>query len=113
MEACLFDINEFIRSYRAKNPGTTILPHVVCADGNHLSVQADKLCKCTPKSDNASSYKTVEVWYSSSMESTLIDYFTDENDNFSGMRCVEVPVGLINDIVKRHGGEGERHNHVF
>ena len=77
-----------------------IAPHIVCADGMKLSVQASRHHYCTPKT-NDGPYTEVEVGYP-----------TDEPpaswDEYGEAGCgvyAYVPVDMVRRFILDHGGE--------
>jgi hypothetical protein len=110
----LFDINEYFEKtkiilvFEDGYEDREETPPIVCADGFSMSVQAGRLCQCDPK-DNHGSYKTVEVYYLSSIVPELEEYlveYVQHDDPGSGIYG-NVPVELINKIVNAHGGLAE------
>lgn len=73
-------------------------PKVVCTDGFRMSVQASVYMMCEPKTDNAMSYKSVEIGYPSKHEPLLDDFI--DSDGIAGY----VPIELVDEIIQKHGG---------
>jgi hypothetical protein len=77
-------------------------PHLRCADGFTLSVQASTLHFCFPRTETGP-YTKVELGYPTSMVPEFMEYAEDT------LRPTEtvyshVPINLVLDIINRHGG---------
>ncbi len=79
---------------------------IVCEDGTTLSVQASQFHCCIPKEDARPtiSYSHVEVGYPSS---TPPDSWAEhiQNETESPDIYAYMPVQMVRDYVKEHGGE--------
>lgn len=99
--------NDFIKANRkfwrmGDYQRAEILPHVVCEDGFTMSVQASSGHYCRPEEDDGP-YTHVEVGYPSAIEEDLLPYAEDD-ENPTGTVYWRVPVGLVDDVIKKHGG---------
>lgn len=80
---------------------------VICSDGTELSVKASSGHYCSPRSDNGP-YASVEVGYPSvEPPSTWAEYMEGnwETDNRIDTVYGYVPVDLVREFVRLHGGE--------
>lgn len=75
-----------------------IRPHIRCADGFTLSVQASAGHYCSPRTSEAVQYDTVEVGYPSAPEPLLDDYSCGDGV----YACV--PTSVVQAILNKHGG---------
>lgn len=71
-------------------------PHITCADGFTLSVQASATHYCSPR-DNEGPYTSVEVWGCGCPEGW--EDYGDGDDPYS-----QIPVQMVLDLVAKHGG---------
>ena len=82
------------------------LPQIHCTDGFSMSVQVGYSLYCTPKKV-AKRYSEVEIGYPSEYE-PLIDKYAetgfDDTPNFTDTVYPYVPVGIVNKVLKKHGG---------
>lgn len=83
-------------------------PRVVCADGFSMSVQAHDGAYCSPRTNNAPTYKEVEVGFPSAEEPLLMEYCEDCKDP-TGTVYAYVPARIVTNVIAKHGGmvEGE------
>ena len=79
-------------------------PHILCADGFTLSVQAGTLFYSVPRMDLPDgAYENVEVGRLSKKEELLADYTEDKK--ITGKTVYpRVPVKLVEDVIHKHGG---------
>jgi hypothetical protein len=93
-------INEYLRM--AKRDMYGLRPRVHCQDGFSFSVQASDHHYCSPRINDASSYKTVEIGYPSKPDELLYDYAEDITwtDTVYG----HVPVRIVDMLIRKHGG---------
>ena len=90
--------NEYIKQQKALLPHIAgfvpPIPHVLCADGFTMSVQASRYHHCTPR-DNTGPYAEVECWLASAPVPEI-----------GGMEnpasCV--PVDVVDTVLLSHGG---------
>ena len=118
-------INEFIKKYRVVKEypdvpnigGTGSMkvsrnPYVVCADGFVMSVQCGQSLYSSPK-DVAKRYREVEIGFPSVPEPLIAEYAEDwEVEGDDDPRLCNtvygyVPVGLVDQVLKKHGGIDE------
>ena len=97
------NVNEFF-----KEAGATRNKRVICADGFEMSVQAHQTAYCTPRTDNAEKYTSVEIGYPSVREPMLME-FAEEVHDPTGTVYGYVPVQTVTIVIVKHGGivEGE------
>ena len=82
-------------------------PRIKCADGASLSVQASRRCYCEPR-NNWGPYVTVEVGYPSvDPPESWRDYIDGYWETADRTRAVYgyVPIGMVREFVRLHGGE--------
>jgi len=79
-------------------------PHIKCADGFTMSVQASDLHYCSPREKGLTFYKMYEVGFPSEAEPLLVDWAEDKDDP-TGTVYGFVPVDVIVDVIAKHGGE--------
>ena len=117
-------INEFIQrnlkvtypadeysSLKLKDMMTTSrLPHIVCADGFSMSVQVGYSLYSTPKKV-AKRYSAVEIGYPSEPEELIKEWAEflpfgeeDEEPDYTDTVYPYVPVGVVDKVLKKHGG---------
>ena len=82
-----------------------VMPSLVCKDGFRFSVQASEGHYCTPR-DNEGPWEEVEVGYPSKVEELLLPF---AENPFKPTETVYpyVPVHLVKEIIKKHGGLAE------
>lgn len=100
----IFDVNEYLRECydRGNRLGhsTYIFGRAECADGYSVSIQASSLHYSIPRKNNAVPYDRVEIGYPTWWDEEL-KRFREYED---GGVCPCVPVEVINDVLKKHGG---------
>ena len=117
-------INEFIQrnlkvtypaeaysSLKLKDMMTTSrLPHIVCADGFSMSVQVGYSLYSTPKKV-AKRYSAVEIGFPSEPEELIKEWAEflpfseeDEEPDYTDTVYPYVPVGVVDKVLKKHGG---------
>ena len=83
------------------------LPHIVCTDGFTMSVQVGYSLYSTPKKV-AKRYSEVEIGYPSEREPLLEEYaetlFSDGFIDFTDSVYPYVPVKVVDNVLKKHGG---------
>ena len=86
------------------------LPHIICADGFSMSVQVGYSLYITPKKI-AKRYSAVEIGYPSEPEELIKEYAEfipfgdeDENPDYTDTVYPYVPVGVVDKVLKKHGG---------
>ena len=114
-------INQFIRKYRfikeySINPNGVMKvsrnPKLVCKDGFTMSVQAGQSLYSTPK-DVADEYEEAEVGFPSSPEPLITKYAEDwevagdDDQRLCDTVYPYVPVELIDEVIRKHGGIDE------
>ena len=86
-----------------------IRPHLVCADGFSVSVQASEYHYCWPRINGAEKYESVELGYPNLEDSLIMDYAEDDDrptDTVYGY----VPIHIVCELVEKHGGIVNRSN---
>ena len=85
------------------------LPHIICADGFSMSVQVGYSLYSTPKKI-AKRYSAVEIGYPSDHEPLIekwaefAPFDEDENPDYTDTVYPYVPVGVVDKVLKKHGG---------
>ena len=114
------NINEFIKNNLKVNVlsedplmkhmmTSSRLPHIVCEDGFEMSVQVGYSLYSTPKKI-AKRYSAVEIGYPSEHEPLIEKWaeFThfdeDEKPDYTDTVYPYVPVGVVDKVLKKHGG---------
>ena len=114
------NINEFIKNnlkvtypaeeYSSMNHILTSsrLPQIHCIDGFSMSVQVGYSLYCTPKKV-AKRYSEVEIGFPSEHEPLIEEYaecftFEELDIDFTNTVYPYVPVGIVNKVLKKHGG---------
>ena len=88
---------------------STRLPKIVCVDGFEMSVQVGFSLYSTPKKV-AKRYSAVEIGFPSDHEPLIEEYaeFTpfneEENPDYTDTVYPYVPVKVVNQVLKKHGG---------
>ena len=89
-------VREFLRKYPVSQ-SKWVRPHVICADGYTMSIQASDYHYCIPRKDNADDYEAVEVMVISSRDPKSLRPYS------VGGVYAFVPIEMLERIVKRHG----------
>ena len=92
------NVNEFF-----KEAGATRNKRVICADGFSMSVQAHNGAYCSPRTDNAEKYTSVEIGFPSEREPMLMQFAEEVNDP-TGTVYGYVPVQIVTNVLAKHGG---------
>ena len=82
------------------------LPQIHCTDGFSMSVQVGYSLYSTPKKV-AKRYSEVEIGYPSEYEPLIEKYAEngfDDSPNFTDTVYPYVPVGIVDKVLKKHGG---------
>ena len=96
-------INEFLQRFRRVEHGMNVTrPHVLCADGFTVSVQAGCGIYSTPNCD-ADAYTHVELGYPSRKEEALLEYAVNSRWPTDTVYAY-VPVELVDKVLDAHGG---------
>jgi len=95
-------IPDYVHDHFARHPGR-VRPHLVCADGYRISVQASAGHYCVPR-DNAGPYLSVETYCARRPDGSP---WRIPGIRMGGNPAAFVPVPLINRIIHRHGGLSE------
>lgn len=93
--------HDYVHDHFDKHAGP-VRPHIVCANGTRLSVQASRHHYCTPR-DDSGPWSAVEVWCIEAWTGRPIrptSFGQGGGDNPYGY----VPVSAVNRFIKRHGG---------
>jgi hypothetical protein len=82
------------------------LPRIVCPDGFSMSVQASTHHYCSPRSD-VGPWTEVEVGYPNRIEPILFNYIEPGGDPWTESVYPHVPVEIVAEVIKFHGGSFE------
>ena len=89
---------------------TSRLPHIVCEDGFSMSVQVGYSLYSTPKKI-AKRYSAVEIGFPSEPEELIKEWAEflpfgeeDEEPDYTDTVYPYVPVGVVDKVLKKHGG---------
>lgn len=90
-------LNSWLRDMRHKTLQQA--PPIRCADGFKMSVQASVMHYCTPAS-NYGPWTHVEVGYPSEQ----VEEFAPYGDSDYSKVYAQVPIGLVEKVIQKHGG---------
>jgi len=99
-------INEFLKiTTKITECGLLkIRPQVKCNDGFKMSVQASWGHYCTPRKNLMDGqFDTVEIGFPS-QEEPLINEYAESQGQWTKTVYGCVPVGIVNAVIKKHGG---------
>ena len=91
---------EFMVIDGRKYPSVT--KRITCKDGFSISVQANRNSYCEPRKDEAWAYSEVELGYPSQLDNLIREY-AEEPDTIETV-FPYVPIGVVNELINRHGG---------
>ena len=96
-------VNEYMKNNRATD--WPCVERLHCNDGFSMSVQAHKHSYCSPRTDPTATnyYFKVEVGFPSEREELLMEYVEDY-DNPTDTIYAYVPVGVVQEVIEKHGG---------
>lgn len=94
-------VHQHFSEHKDGTRGSAVVPHIICADGASLSVQASSGHYCSPRADTGP-WGSVEVWCITSANGRKISpsNFGDDHTGPYGW----VPVSRVNAFIHRHGG---------
>ncbi len=78
-------------------------PSAKCKDGTTISIQASATHYSTPRQNGLDYYTTVELGYPSVADEDLKG-FAEDKESLTNTVYGHVPIGAVNDFVKKHGG---------
>ena len=101
-------INDFLKRTLTNNTyGDYVIqelrPHIKCADGFTISVQASKGHYCSPRVDGDVRYDKVELGFPSIEESLIMGYAEDPDEPTDTVYGY-VPIEIVNKLIEKHGG---------
>jgi hypothetical protein len=79
-----------------------VTEHVVCADGFEFSLQGSSYHPCTPRQDKGP-WTTLEIGFPSGADDLIMPW-AEEPHNPTSTVYSYVPVGIIAELVEKHGG---------
>ena len=77
---------------------------ITCADGFSMSVQASRTHYCSPRTNHAEAYTSVEVGFPSEAEQSLMPYIDYPDDSPTGTVYGWVPTHIVTAVIELHGG---------
>lgn len=92
-------VSEYIMRHKIAHP---VVPHITCADGFSMSVQAGRIHYCSPRSD-IGPWLRVEVGFPSEEEPDLLPYAEDPHNPTETVYGY-VPTEVVDRIIEKHGG---------
>lgn len=99
-------VNEFLKITRKVKLSGELetRPRVECGDGFSISIQASALHYCTPEtSAENTEYTNVELAYPNEPDDAILP-FAENFDNPTSSVYTQVPVVLVEELLKKHGG---------
>ena len=106
------NVNKFLQEHRKVVRHSTdflmlgLRPHIICADGLKLSIQASKAHYCRPRS-NVGPYTAVEVGFPSKRVEELMPYIDGPDEEATTTVYGYVPVEVVEQVIEKHGGVAE------
>lgn len=104
-------VTEFLmidkEKYDKNEPGFCVRPRICCKDGWNASIQAGpwhKADKVPVTEDNKLGIRSVEVGFVEGTVCDLISYAEDKDYPFSSTIYEYVPLFVIENVCKKHGG---------
>lgn len=99
-------IRDFLKAtYRIKCGFQEVRPRIVCKDGFQFSVQAGSSLYCTPRINlESGSYTACEVGMPNRKDDLLMKYIENDREDPTESVYPYVPVEVIDQIIKNHGG---------
>ncbi len=82
----------------------SVVPHITCADGTTLSVQASNTHCCEPRNDDGP-WTCVEVGFPSVKPPRSWKKYAENWSDPTGTVYAWVPVEVVRRFIKTHGGE--------
>lgn len=78
-------------------------PRVVCKDGFSISIQANQLAYCYPRSNSADRYQQVELGYPNIPDKLILEYAEEPLRPLNTVYGY-VPVTIVDQLLEKHGG---------
>lgn len=94
-------VKEFLRD-TYKDDYHIFRPHVVCADGYKVSIQAGSGLYCHPRA-NVLEYTAVELGFPNMADELIMDYAEDPDEPTKTVYGY-VPVDIVQQLMDKHGG---------
>ena len=96
-------VREFLRdTYQEDVLYSIFRPHVVCADGYKVSIQAGRGLYSCPR-ENVLEYMAVELGFPNMSDELIMEYAEDP-DEPTGTVYGYVPVDIVQQLMDKHGG---------
>lgn len=109
---------DFVNMYLQKTKTFTkfgmvdVRPPFEFADGTTLSIQANKMVYCSPRTDDASFYTSVECRMPSK-EIEQLNIYAEDPDELTETVYPYTPVKVLNEIIKEKGISEKTRNIIF
>lgn len=98
------NIHDFIKATH-KDDKYCMRPKIVCKDGFSMSVQGSEGHYCSPRK-TLDYYISMEIGFPSQKEDLIMEY-TEQHEQPTDTVYGWVPVGVIDDVIEKHGGIDE------
>lgn len=105
------EVNEFLKNTWKPHISFGFLyvhrrPRIMFNDGYSVSIQADDACYCDPrinvKNYECPVYREVELGFPNKEDDIINEYA--ESDDYTETVYGYVPVEIVNELIKKHGG---------
>lgn len=101
----IWSCNEWLKKTYVHNEGNYLIrQRAYCKDGFSISIQAAESAYCSPRVTYDGQYKKVELGYPNEPEPIIFDYREDPDDDYISAVYPYVPVEIVDEIIKKHGG---------
>ena len=95
-------VKEFLRD-TYKDERYIFRPHVVCADGYKVSIQAGNGLYSCPR-ENVLEYTAVELGFPNIADELIMEYIECPDDEPTKTVYPYVPVDIVQQLMDKHGG---------
>lgn len=101
----IWSCNEWLKKTYVKKEGNDLIrPMAHYKDGFSISIQAAQNACCRPRVTYGGPYIKVELGYPNEPEPIIFDYREDPDDDYISTVYPYVPVEIVDEIIKKHGG---------
>ena len=98
-------ISSYPKDYSERNEYKLhIVRRMECVDGFSMSVQGHFGAYCSPRVNFASRYDSLEIGFPSEREDIIMPYIDGEDSDPTQTVYGYVPVNVIVEVIKKHGG---------
>ena len=98
------NFDEMLANKKPEGKRDHVANRIMCVDGTKISVQASHTHYCSPRDDNGPWHK-VECGYPSAAPPDTWEEYAEEWDTPTSTVYGWVPVELVREFIKGHGGE--------